>query len=190
MTLIKIPAVSVGPSVQTSEIDDNAITLAKMAGGTDGELISYDANGDPVAVAVGTLGQVLKSAGAGAPPTFEDAASGASITFVNTEVYATANKASSFEDLDLSAVVGTNRALVLLLITDTSASGNNFVFRENGIADSLSASVESPGCSGCKVGVNNAGFIIVPTDSSGIVEWLATVATRTCTADVRAYIVI
>ncbi len=57
--------------VATAEIQDNAITLAKMAPGTDGNIISYDANGDPVAVATGSAGQVLTSAGAGAPPTFE-----------------------------------------------------------------------------------------------------------------------
>ena len=55
---------------------DNSITLAKMAGGTDGNIISYDAAGDPVAIATGDDGQVLTSAGAGAPPVFEDAAAG------------------------------------------------------------------------------------------------------------------
>jgi len=47
-----------------------------MAGGTDGNIISYDASGDPVAIATGDDGQVLTSAGAGAPPVFEDAAGG------------------------------------------------------------------------------------------------------------------
>jgi hypothetical protein len=60
----------------TASIVDNAITLAKMAGGTDGNVISYDASGDPVAVATGTDGQVLTSTGAGSPPAFEDAAGG------------------------------------------------------------------------------------------------------------------
>ena len=36
-------------------IADNAVTLAKMAGGTDGELITYDASGNPATVAVGTV---------------------------------------------------------------------------------------------------------------------------------------
>ena len=57
-------------------VSDNAITLAKMAGGTDGNIISYDASGDPVAVATGNSGQVLTSAGAGAPPTFTTISSG------------------------------------------------------------------------------------------------------------------
>lgn len=66
-------------SVDTSQIADDAVTLAKMASGTDGNIISYDASGNPVAVATGTAGQVLTSAGAGAPPTFA-AASGESNT--------------------------------------------------------------------------------------------------------------
>ena len=56
---------------------DNAVTLAKMAGGTDGQVITYDASGDPVAVGPGTDGQVLTSTGAGGPPAFEDAGGGA-----------------------------------------------------------------------------------------------------------------
>ena len=42
-----------------------------MAGGTDGQIITYDASGNPVAVGPGTDGQVLTSTGAGSPPAFE-----------------------------------------------------------------------------------------------------------------------
>ena len=62
-------------SVTTAKISDNQVTLAKVAGGTDGQIITYDANGDPVAVGPGTDGQVLTSTGAGSPPAFEDAVS-------------------------------------------------------------------------------------------------------------------
>ena len=57
-------------TIATAQIADDAVTLAKMAPGTDGNIISYDASGNPVAVATGSAGQVLTSAGAGAPPTF------------------------------------------------------------------------------------------------------------------------
>ena len=57
--------------IATADIADNSITLAKMAGGTDGQIITYDASGDPVAVGPGTDGQVLTSTGAGSPPAFE-----------------------------------------------------------------------------------------------------------------------
>ena len=58
--------------VATAEIQDDAITLGKMAAGTDGNIISYDTSGNPVAVATGTSGQVLTSAGAGAVPSFQN----------------------------------------------------------------------------------------------------------------------
>ena len=63
-------------SIDTAEIADNAITLAKMASGTDGNLITYDASGNPAAVATGSSGQLLTSAGSGAPPTFTTVSSG------------------------------------------------------------------------------------------------------------------
>ena len=69
-------------AVDTAEIADNAITLAKMAGGTDGNIISYDASGDPVAIATGSDGQVLTSAGSGQPPAFEALPAGFSVTSI------------------------------------------------------------------------------------------------------------
>jgi hypothetical protein len=63
-------------SVTTSKLGDNSVTLAKMAGGTDGNLITYDASGDPAYVATGAATNVLTSNGAGAAPTFQAAAAG------------------------------------------------------------------------------------------------------------------
>ena len=58
-------------AIDTAQIADNAVSLAKMASGTDGNIISFDASGNPVAVATGSSGQVLTSAGAGAVPSFQ-----------------------------------------------------------------------------------------------------------------------
>ena len=57
--------------VNTDGVKDDAVTLAKQAAGTDGQIITYDASGNPVAVGPGTDGQVLTSTGAGSPPAFE-----------------------------------------------------------------------------------------------------------------------
>ena len=57
--------------VGTDGVKDDAVTLAKQATGTDGQIITYDASGNPVAVGPGTDGQVLTSTGAGSPPAFE-----------------------------------------------------------------------------------------------------------------------
>ena len=55
---------------------DDTVTLAKMASGTDGNIISYDTSGNPAAVSTGSDGQVLTSAGAGAVCAFEAVAPG------------------------------------------------------------------------------------------------------------------
>ena len=55
----------------TAGIVDDAVTLAKMASGTDGTIITFDASGNPTAVGPGNDGQVLTSTGAGSPPAFE-----------------------------------------------------------------------------------------------------------------------
>ena len=77
-----------------SSVADNSVTLAKMAGGTDGNLITYDASGDPAYVTTGTSGQVLTSGGVGVAPTFQTAASaatgaGGDAVFVENELIVT-----------------------------------------------------------------------------------------------------
>ena len=63
-------------TINGSQLINATVPLAKLANGTDGNIISYDANGAVVAVATGNSGQILTSAGSGAPPTFADAAAG------------------------------------------------------------------------------------------------------------------
>jgi hypothetical protein len=63
-------------TASNAQIAANAVGLAEMAGGTDGNLITYDASGDPAYVTTGTSGQVLTSGGVGVAPTFQTAAGG------------------------------------------------------------------------------------------------------------------
>ena len=80
-------------------LDDNSVTLAKMAAGTDGNLITFDTNGDPAYVSTGTATHVLTSNGAGAAPTFQaPAAGGATVVhaFSNTTTTTYTGTASSF----------------------------------------------------------------------------------------------
>ena len=65
-----------GSGIVEANLADNAVTLAKMASGTDGEILTYDASGNPTSVSVGTDGQVLTSTGVGSPPAFEAAGGG------------------------------------------------------------------------------------------------------------------
>jgi hypothetical protein len=63
-------------TINTSDLADDAVSLAKMAPGTDGQIITYDASGNPSVVGPGTDGQVLTSTGAGSPPAFEALSAG------------------------------------------------------------------------------------------------------------------
>ena len=65
--------------VDAGTLADDAVGLAQMASGTDGNVITYDTSGNPAVVATGSSGQVLTSAGADAVPTFAAAAGGGKI---------------------------------------------------------------------------------------------------------------
>ena len=56
--------------VTEAKMADDAISLVELKAGTDGELITWDASGNPAAVGVGTSGHYLKSQGAGDVPVF------------------------------------------------------------------------------------------------------------------------
>ena len=87
MAIIKVITPSVtDENITTAKVTDNAITLAKMASGTDGNIISYDASGNPVAIATGSDGQVLTSTGAGSPPAFETASGGSNTPYFYGEL--------------------------------------------------------------------------------------------------------
>jgi hypothetical protein len=93
-------------SVQTADIADDQITLAKLAGGTDGQIITYDASGNPVAVGPGSDGQILTSTGAGSPPAFEAPAAGGKILQVLSSTKTDVWDSSS----DQTDITGTDQA--------------------------------------------------------------------------------
>jgi hypothetical protein len=100
-------------------IADNAVTLAKMAGGTDGQIITYDASGNPVTVGPGTDGQVLTSTGAGSPPAFETAAGG-KVLQVAVATFTAGHVTSTNGSNDVSSTDG--YGLFATSFTPTSAS--------------------------------------------------------------------
>jgi len=82
------------------DIADDIITLAKLATGTDGNIISYDASGNPVAIATGSNGQVLTSTGAGSPPAFEAIPAGG-VDGITSSANATAITISADEQVQM-----------------------------------------------------------------------------------------
>jgi len=111
----------------SSDITDSIISLPKLTDGTDGNLISYDASGNPVAIATGNDGQVLTSAGAGATPAFETIAAAAITSTAN----GADNRVATYSDADSlngeanmtftgSALGLGNNTNINMLITNTS----------------------------------------------------------------------
>tara|TARA_Y100000310_G_scaffold339157_1_gene430970 strand:+ start:1953 stop:2978 length:1026 start_codon:yes stop_codon:yes gene_type:complete len=103
---------------------NDAIGLAELKAGTDGELITWDVNGDPAAVAVGTSGQVLTSNGAGAAPTFQAAAGGGDGTLEFSTVYnnwGSSRPAGWIEETASGASVTYDTSLAL--VSGTTANG-------------------------------------------------------------------
>ena len=119
------------PAFEAVTVADNAITLAKMASGTDGNIISYDTSGNPVAVATGSSGQILTSAGAGAVPSFQTPAGGGKILQVvnvtKTNKFTTTTALGSFANITGMSVAITPSATsskILVLVNCVLGQGN------------------------------------------------------------------
>jgi hypothetical protein len=98
--------------VNQYSIPDDAITLAKMASGTDGNIITYDASGNPAVVASGTSGHFLKSQGADTVPVFAAAGGGIllkrEVTLITTLTTVTGTSTTSYTDTGLTASITTS----------------------------------------------------------------------------------
>jgi hypothetical protein len=63
-------------TVTTAKIVDNAVTLAKLEDGTQGDVLYYGASGAPARLGFGTSGDFLKTQGTGANPVWAAAGGG------------------------------------------------------------------------------------------------------------------
>ena len=84
-------------AVDSDEIAAGSVDIAHLAAGTDGKIITWDANGAAAVVGPGTDGQVLTSTGAGSPPAFEDAAGGVTLTGSTNNTIATITGADALQ---------------------------------------------------------------------------------------------
>ena len=114
--------------ITEAKMADDAISLTELKAGTDGEVISWDASGNPVAIAAGTSGHFLKSQGAGSQPVF--AAAGGAWSLISSQ---TASDSASIE-FDGSL---TDTYRVYKLFGDNVVGANdgvylNFTFKRDG----------------------------------------------------------
>ena len=107
------------------------LPLSMMSDGTDGNIISFDASGDPVAIATGSDGQVLTSAGAGAQPAFEDVSAG--FTLASPQA-TTSGTAFTFGSIPAGV------SLILINFTGVSLAGTDKLLITIGDAGGLETS--------------------------------------------------
>ena len=133
-------------TVNTGDLADNAVTLAKMAGGTDGNLIGFDSSGDPAAIATGTAGDLLTSGGAGAASAMATpAASGITL---GTEQATASGGSVTFSSIPS----GTKRVTINFAGVSLSASDNSMVQ----IGDGGGIETTSYTSGGARVGDSNS----------------------------------
>ena len=101
------------------------------------------------------------------------AGAGATLTIAETNVYnATPPGVSAWTDLDLSSVVGSNSALVILKIAMPSTADIWTAVRKDGDTDEFYSVAGERGCSlGFTTSSNVYIVLITPTSSVGVIEW-------------------
>lgn len=100
-----------------------------------------------------------------------------------------AGAATTFQDLDLSSIVGSNVALVLFEVVVTG--GNVVVFAPKGAEGAYAVWATTSSINQVSLVASDRGYAICLTDSNGIVQWgMTTVsgATYKVTIYVRAFV--
>lgn len=111
---------------------------------------------------------------------------GAQLFIAETEVWdGSANSPIVWTDLDLSGVVGSNPALILLKVLYNGIK--TIAFRKNGDTDQFYSANQNVGCAIGDFGWFHAVFLVA-TDSSGKIEWITETANPNYTIDIIAYI--
>jgi len=134
-----------------------------MASGTDGNIISYDTSGNPVAVATGNDGQVLTSAGAGAIPTFETLPAGRT----GTVSWDTTVKTSGFTGANGVGYFCNTAGGAFTLTLPSSPSAGNIVGLKDYNGNFATANL-TIGRGGSKINGEDAANVIISTAGASI----------------------
>lgn len=115
---------------------------------------------------------------------------GSSLTISETQAYSGVISSGLWRNVDLSSVVGVNKAVVLIKVgCQNVAQGLSIAFRREGDTDECyKAGFETNGVAYATAGKNNEFYFraLVETDSNGVIE-VQTSAGVTITIDVLAF---
>ena len=100
----------------------------------------------------------------------------------------TISVSNSYADLDLSSVVGSNRAMVMIEFIGTGTAASTFFRTKGSSVDAYSAGSNSGwGSTGLVLGTGYGGTISIITDANGVIQHRAPSVSSTANYTVQAY---
>ena len=112
-----------GESIGSSEIEDNAVTLAKIAHHTGEGVLVYDATGVPTALDGGSAGEALKVNAGGTA--LEYGTAGATAIIASGTHTSSGTGVNVIADVELAGDIGDDMILIDMYYQRTSGSGTN-----------------------------------------------------------------
>jgi len=165
-------------NVTTAKIADSAVAFAKLDDVIDD---------DTMATASATTLATSESIKAYVDTTAQSEAQTAAMQYSGAT--GTISVSNSYADLDLSSVVGSNRAMVIIEFRGTGSAASTF-FRTKGSSVQPYAAVNSSGWGSAAITLNSGGeggTIVIITDANGVIEHRAPSASSTANYTVQAY---
>lgn len=173
-----IDGVTIGASDAPTVTNLGSVATCDINGGTVNGISSLSCSAGASINEISTDGTMAGNSDTAVPTekavkTYVDAST--SFFYSGQSVYNT-NAPTSYTDLDLSANIGSNRALVFLKVKNNGDNTNyDFSFRTNGdsetVGDETSQTYLGGGSSAATIRAGNIAYITVMTDSAGIIEW-------------------
>lgn len=165
-------------AVTTAKIADSAVVFAKLDDVIDD---------DTMATASATTLATSESIKAYVDTTAQSEAQTAAMQYSGAT--GTISASNSYADLDLSSVVGSNRAMVIIEFRGTGSAASTF-FRTKGSSVQPYVPVNSSGWGSAATTLNSGGeggTIVIITDANGVIEHRAPNASSTANYTVQAY---
>jgi len=164
-------------NVTTAKIADSAVAFAKLDDVIDD---------DTMATASATTLATSESIKAYVDTTAQSEAQTAAMQYSGAT--GTISLSNSYTDLDLSSVVGSNRAMVMIEFIGTGSAASSFFRTKGSSVDAYSAGSNSGwGSTGLLLATGYGGTIAIITDANGVIQHRSPLVSSTANYTVQAY---